>query len=222
MGGVNFTRNRAWWHVAVWDEYSQRHQYLMILPTFALMIPYYWHGAFLNRDIEQNFAAKMYALDYEQRRNRITHNLIMEHFETHVEKAQDILEEVETNGFEHTFKNEIERGLFSDFPKEMEGAQDIENWSKDKHAEVNDYYSISSYVNHLLNTSDLPLKSREELVNKYPFRRHPLKPWKFMGDYPLTSSNQHVEHYVYVPDLPQQLNNGSVKVAGAEEAEDDE
>ena len=45
-----------------------------------------------------NFAAKMYQLDYEHKRNRLTHNMIMEHFETHVEIADEILTQVKEKG----------------------------------------------------------------------------------------------------------------------------
>jgi len=107
MGGVNFTRNRAWWHTAIWDEYGQRHQYLAIFPTFLALFPMYHYGSCLNRELEQTFAAKMYLLDYENKRNRLTHDMIMEHFEMHVEKVQDILDEVKEKGFELAFENEI-------------------------------------------------------------------------------------------------------------------
>ena len=113
MGGVNFTRNRAWWHTAIWDEYGQRHQYVMIIPTFALLIPYYWYGSFMNRDLEQNYAAKMYELDYENKRNRLTHNLIMEHFETHVENTMDLLDEIKYKGFEYTFRDYVDTPLYT-------------------------------------------------------------------------------------------------------------
>jgi len=42
MGGANFTRNRAWWHTAIWDEYGQKHQYVAIIPTMMFMFPFYW------------------------------------------------------------------------------------------------------------------------------------------------------------------------------------
>ena len=56
------------------------------------------YGAFINRDLEINFAAKMYQLDFENKRNRLTHNLIMEHFEQHTEIGEEILDQVRTRG----------------------------------------------------------------------------------------------------------------------------
>lgn len=200
MGGVNFTRNRAWWHTAIWDEYAQRQQYMVILPTFALLIPYYWHGAFLNRNIEQNFAAKMYQLDYEQKRNRLTHNLIMEHFETHVEKVQDILDEIEGKGFEETFRDEIDNGLFNEFPLEKTGITNRESWSQEKKAEILEYLKHDQNLNYDLNYGGHSIAKRKEILDGFPKRKFPGTPFKFL-DFPFTSSKQPVERYVYIPTL---------------------
>jgi hypothetical protein len=201
MGGVNFTRNRAWWHTVIWDEYSQRYQYLAILPTFAILIPYYWHGSFLNRDIEQNFAAKMYQLDYEQKRNRLTHNLIMEHFETHVESVQDILDELQQTGFEETFKDEISDGLYNDFPKEKEGIQNHENWLTEKKAEYLEFTLNEKKAKKILEYSTTSLEARKKVATEYPRRKYPGTPFRFLYDVPYSLSQQPVEHFVYVPNL---------------------
>jgi len=41
----------------------------------------------------------MYQLDFENNRNRLTHNLIMEHFEMHTEKVEEILDSVKQKGY---------------------------------------------------------------------------------------------------------------------------
>ena len=41
----------------------------------------------------------MYQLDFENRRNRLTHNMIFERFETHVEIGMDIIDELREKGF---------------------------------------------------------------------------------------------------------------------------
>jgi len=201
MGGVNFTRNRAWWHTAIWDEYSQRHQYVVILPSMFILIPYYWHGAFMNRGLEQNFAAKMYMLDYEAKRNRLTHNLIMEHFETHVEKAQDILDEVAETGFEETFKEEIENGLFNEFPREKTGAEDQESWSEEKKAEILEITRKYDALSHDLRYGGNSIIKRKEISDNFPRRKYPFTPFKFIDNLPLSYSRDSVERFVYVPSL---------------------
>ena len=224
MGGVNFTRNRAWWHTAIWDEYNQRHQYLMILPTFALLIPYYYHGCFLNRDLEQNFAAKMYQLDYEHRRNRLTHNLIMEHFETHVEQVQDILDEIKHTGFEETFKNQIETP-FAKFPDEKKGSPLYEEWSNDKLAEYNELTTVNKHQDKLILTGGYSLETRQKILEANPRRKYPNTPFKFLHDNPLSLTGEFVDHIVYIPDLKlpaDQLKAIKMKSLGEEKKEDSE
>ena len=106
--GVNQIRNRGYWHVAVWDEYGQKLQYMAMVPTMLIMFPSYYIGCWLNRDLESNMASKMYALDYETRRNRLTYSMIFEHFEKHTEQVQDMIDEMNLVGFEKYFENELE------------------------------------------------------------------------------------------------------------------
>ena len=129
MGGVNFTRNRAWWHTAIWDEYGQRHQYLCFIPSLIFMIPTYWYGSFINRALEQNWAAKMYQLEFESRRNRITHNMIMEHFESHVEKIQDILGKLNRKGTPQEFIDVLTKMRDSTSVISSEVAKKKSEWS---------------------------------------------------------------------------------------------
>lgn len=221
--GVNFTKNRAWWHTAIWDEYGQRHQYLALIPTLLIMIPYYYHGAAINRDLEQNFAAKMYQLDYEQKRNRLTHNLIMEHFETHVEKTQDLLEEIQQNGFEETFKDQIEEGIFTEVPKEKTGYLNTEDWSDEKRAEFGEFTKLSYYIDYLVKTKPLFFNYKENLLNKAPRRKYTSKPWTNLEDIPLSTSREEVEHEIFVPSLKlseEQMKSIRIKGQGEEEEEE--
>ncbi len=200
MGGVNFTRNRAWWHTAIWDEYGQRHQYVMIIPTFAILLPYYWYGSFMNRDLEQNFAAKMYQLDYEQKRNRLTHNLIMEHFETHVEKVMDILDDVKYNGFEQTFKDYLDNPLYSPYPLEMNGMEG--DLSYEKTAELNQLNENDRKANAILQEGGLALNTRKKLMGTIPRRQNPNEPFKHLGvDIPLSVSKEAVSHTTAIPKI---------------------
>lgn len=216
MGGVNFTRNRAWWHTAIWDEYNQRHQYLMIIPTFALLIPYYWHGTFINRDLEQSYAAKMYQLDYENKRNRLTHNLIMEHFEIHTEQVMDLLDEIKKNGFENTFKEYLDQQVSSPHALEMEGFS--EDLSYEKQAEMNQFEQIDKRDNVLLQSGGYALETRNQIFTAHPRRQYPSAPLQFLGvDIPLSSSREPISHYVYTPEL-----EVGPESANAEEEEESE
>lgn len=175
MGGVNFTRSRAWWHTVIWDEYGQRHQYLCMFPTFAFMIPLYWYGSFINRNLEQDYAAKMYQLDYENKRNRLTHNLIMEHFETHVEKVQDILDEVKKEGFEKAFEYEIKHP-FTEYIHEP-----IPSLNEEFIAEIAEYSGLTQALDEYLEHHDLPYWKRQE-IEKYMYRRKtPFAPYEYIN-----------------------------------------
>jgi len=157
MGGVNFTRNRAWWHTAIWDEYGQRHQYIAIFPTFLALVPMYHYGSCINRELEQTFAAKMYLLDYENKRNRLTHDMIMEHFEMHIEKVQDILDEVKDKGFELAFENEIKN------PDSGKLEQNLPITDEDLLAEVDERSGLTAFVDEIKEQLNVPYWIRQQL-----------------------------------------------------------
>ena len=97
MGGYA-SRNRAWVHIAFYDEYANRNiGYSAGLSVF-FMVPLYWYGIYINRCKEIMCAANLYNWHFTDKRNRLTHNMIMEHFEVHTEQAQDIILSVQTYG----------------------------------------------------------------------------------------------------------------------------
>jgi hypothetical protein len=176
MGGVNFTRNRAWWHTAMWDEYGQRHQYIATFPTLFLLVPLYWYGAGANRNIEQNYAAKMYALDYENRRNRLTHNMIMEHFEMHVEKVQDILDQIKEQGFEKTFEYQLNNA-----PEALPSRRPVGPVNNELNAELGEYSGLTKLIDQFKEHTDIPYWLREEMEQHIVRRKNPGTPYKLLS-----------------------------------------
>lgn len=172
MGGVNFTRNRAWWHTAIWDEYGQRHQYLCIIPALLVMMPMYYYGSFINRALEQNWAAKMYQLEYESKRLRLTHNLIMEHFETHVEKVQELMDEVKEKGFEKVFEYEMTHPFKETLPMSIKPVVD-DNFF----AELFEHYGITSTVDNITEYQDIPYWKRQQFEKYLIRRKTPFAPY---------------------------------------------
>jgi hypothetical protein len=193
MGGVNFTRNRAWWHTAMWDEYGQRHQYIATFPTLFLLMPLYWYGASANRNIEQNYAAKMYALDYENRRNRLTHNMIMEHFEIHVEKVQDILDSIKEHGFEKTFENELNNA-----PQTIPSRHPVGPVNLELKAELLEFTGITNFVDEYKEHTDLPYWLRQEVEQHITRRKHPGTPYKILPQHNTDLHRRHSMHHYYV------------------------
>jgi hypothetical protein len=175
MGGVNFTRNRAWWHTAIWDEYGQRHQYIAIFPTFFALIPMYHYGSCINRQLEQTFAAKMYLLDYENKRNRLTHDMIMEHFEMHVEKMQDILDDVKNRGFELAFEEEIKN------PESGKVIDDFIYPNEDMLAEVDEKTGLTAFVDEMKETLNVPFWIRQQMESHVHRRKLPGTNYKHLA-----------------------------------------
>ena len=96
--GSYFTRNRAWVYMAFYDEYVGRHINTSIGGSMIFMLPFYWYGMHLNRLNEETFAHVMYNWQYWDKRNRLCHNMIMEHFEVHKEQLEDLIIDIQKEG----------------------------------------------------------------------------------------------------------------------------
>jgi hypothetical protein len=154
------------------------------------MIPLYWYGSFLNREIEQNWAAKMYQLDFEGRRNRLTHNMIMEHFESHVEKVQAIFDEVQHEGFEKAFEYEI-KNPFTEYIIDPTPFQNEEFW-----AEYAEYSGLTYEVDKLIEHSDLSFSQRKDIEKRLFRRKTPFAPYKYLSQ--VTYFDQRPIEHTYI------------------------
>eukprot|EP00340_Litonotus_pictus_P002315 CAMPEP_0170515642 /NCGR_PEP_ID=MMETSP0209-20121228/2055_1 /TAXON_ID=665100 ORGANISM="Litonotus pictus, Strain P1" /NCGR_SAMPLE_ID=MMETSP0209 /ASSEMBLY_ACC=CAM_ASM_000301 /LENGTH=154 /DNA_ID=CAMNT_0010800225 /DNA_START=234 /DNA_END=699 /DNA_ORIENTATION=+ len=126
----------------------------------------------------------------------------MEHFETHVEKVQDIFDEITEKGFEVTFQEQMEAGLYSDFPKEKTaGEKEFEDWSKDLKAEFSEWMLYHQEQNRKVNNFDYSLETRKAILENPPRRKYPGTPFNFLKELPLSSSHEVIEHESYVPSL---------------------
>ena len=83
--GAYGSRNRAWVYIAFYDEYANRHMAWAAGVSITIMIPMYWYGIFVNRSKEQVAQAYIYSWTFMEKRSRLCHNMIMEHFEVHSE-----------------------------------------------------------------------------------------------------------------------------------------
>ena len=72
-------------YIAFYDEYVGRSINTSAGLSMLFFIPNYLYGITLNRLVEQNGANLNYYNSHFEKRLRLTHNLIMEHFEQHVE-----------------------------------------------------------------------------------------------------------------------------------------
>ena len=191
MGGVNFTRNRAWWHTAIWDEYGQRHQYLCFIPTLLVMMPMYYYGSFINRTLEQNWASKMYQLEYESKRLRLTHNLIMEHFETHVEKVQELMDDVKKQGFEKAFEYELTHPFTEQLPNIL-----LPNVDEEFFAELYEHTGVAKMIDEIHEYKDIPYWKRQKLEKLFFRRKKQNAPYEHIDE--VRTDNPHFISHVYL------------------------
>ena len=85
-----FLRSKFWFVNLFMDEYMTRDAMAIMMATFVLHVPMYFWGILVNREIEIYNSHIIYQVDYAPRRNRLTHSLIFEEFETQVEKWRSL------------------------------------------------------------------------------------------------------------------------------------
>ena len=88
-----FLRSRFWFINLFYDEYLSRDSMAIMLAAVIMHIPMYVWGIHANREVEIHNTHMNYNIEYGPRRNRLTHSLIFEEFETHVEKWREFMKE---------------------------------------------------------------------------------------------------------------------------------
>ena len=96
--GAWVTRTRAWVYIAFYDEYVGRHINSCAGLSVLFFVPLYMYGLHVNRIVDRNHNHMYYQWTYFDKRNRLTHNLIMEHFEMHKEKLEDLVCDMNEKG----------------------------------------------------------------------------------------------------------------------------
>ncbi len=96
--GTYLTRSRAWCYSAFYDEYVGRHINTSAGLSVLFFIPMYIYGIRVNRIVEHNANHYLYNWQFWDKRNRFTHNLIMEQFEVHKEQLEDLIIDLNTKG----------------------------------------------------------------------------------------------------------------------------
>ena len=96
--GAWLTRTRAWVYIAFYDEYVGRHINTCAGVSVLFFIPSYLYGVHVNRIVDHNANHMLYNWQYWHKRNRLTHNLVMEHFEMHKEQLEDLVVDLNDEG----------------------------------------------------------------------------------------------------------------------------
>lgn len=143
--GSYTTRARAWVYIAFYDEYSGRHINTAAGLSLMFFIPGYWYGIHINRVKEINYNMKYYDWNYTEKRNRLTHNMIMEHFEVHTEQLQDLLVDLNKEG----------ANVFKNLPAEKKEVN--EGLTFDEMALIDEISGLTAYVDNYVQYNKLPI-----------------------------------------------------------------
>ena len=112
----------------------------------------------MNRESEQNSNHYLYNMQYFDKRNRLIHNAIMEHFEMHKEQTEDLLLDLKKHG----------PAVFTDLPPEFETK--TKTITEDELALIDELVGLNAYLENMVNQSDAPevIKDRIRLqMTKY-------------------------------------------------------
>ncbi len=96
--GSWLSRSRAWVYIAFYDEYVGRHINTSVGCSLFFIVGLYLYGIHVNRASELTASHMMYQWSFFDKRNRLTHNLIMEHFEVHKEALEDLILDLKDHG----------------------------------------------------------------------------------------------------------------------------
>jgi hypothetical protein len=88
--GNFIVRNRFWWFRSAYDEYTLREFRISLLIGSVIWLPAYFWGIHINREVEVNEAHNNYTSHYLLLRNRLTHSLLFEQFEMHLENWKSL------------------------------------------------------------------------------------------------------------------------------------
>ena len=147
--GSYVTRTRAWVYIAFYDEYVGRHINTSAGLSVLFFIPLYLYGLNVNRICEQNANHYLYNWAYFDKRNRLTHNLCMEHFEMHKEQLEDLIVDMHTNGPK----------VFADVPvKEKRREITVSDF-----ALIDEMSGLTQYVDNFCMQQNLPEATKERI-----------------------------------------------------------
>ncbi len=126
--------------------------------SVIVFIPIYYYGATINRSLEQNYNHYYYQWTHGDKRNRLTHNLVMEHFEVHKEQLEDLIVDMNTQG------SKAFAEIDDDKPK------DKNYISADELALIDEISGLTNFLDNFLIQQNLPqvVRSRiESHINRY-------------------------------------------------------
>ena len=103
---------------------------------------FYRYGLHVNRLNEETFNHYMYNWQYWDKRNRLCHNMIMEHFEVHKEQLEDLIVDLQKEGPK----------VLMDLPdKEVNTAMSLDDF-----ALIDEISGLNTFLEGFLGSNDIP------------------------------------------------------------------
>jgi hypothetical protein len=107
-----------------------------------ILLLFYRYGLHVNRLNEETFNHYMYNWQYWDKRNRLCHNMIMEHFEVHKEQLEDLIVDLQKEGPK----------VLMDLPdKEVNTAMSLDDF-----ALIDEISGLNTFLEGFLGSNDIP------------------------------------------------------------------
>ncbi|CAI2381671.1 unnamed protein product [Moneuplotes crassus] len=155
--GTYLTRSRAWVYIAFYDEYAGKHMNISAGLSLVFLIPMYWYGIHCNRVKELNLNMYYYAWRNIDKRNRLVHNMIMEHFEVHTEKLQDVFLDIKKDGTK----------ALANLPQPKE--QDHGPLTVNERAMIDEISGLTDYVEQIISANDFPEHIQDKMRSEVTY-----------------------------------------------------
>ena len=147
--GTYFTRTRAWVYIAFYDEYVGRHIHTCAGLSLFFIVPLYLYGIHVNRISENNCNHFLYNWQYFDKRNRLCHNMIMEHFEVHKEALEDLIVDLDKRGPK----------VFADIPD----ATRLDAITLDDFALIDEMSGLNDFLDNFMMHHEIPETVKERI-----------------------------------------------------------
>lgn len=129
----------------------------------------------MNRWAEENSAHKLYNFQYFDKRNRLCHNMIMEHFEVHKEQLEDLIIDVDKYG----------PRILADIP---DGKDQIDAITLDDFALIDELSGLNTFLDNFMNTHKVPETVRDRINARL---------LRYSGDKPMDIAMQEMRIKLY-------------------------
>ena len=129
----------------------------------------------MNRQSEENCNHMLYNWQYFDKRNRLCHNMIMEHFEVHKEQLEDLIVDMDRYG----------PRILADIPEKNNLIPPV---TIDDLALIDELSGLNPYLENFMKTNNLPEAVKERIRARMV---------KYSGDKPMEVALQEMRLKIY-------------------------